>query len=188
MLVDDINQFSTFVFEENEVKTKNKKVIRERTFYLGVLTSLVGFLLIELEIEYGGIMIVVGFFLTILGRFIRSGKESSIGHRPLPLLLRRDSFVLGNDEIEIMNKSAVSINVVGYSKEKKYSSSALSASHSGNANTITFPYNGREIILRFVLESERHKEKLLQFCSLNGYEIQKRTFKWKTVLDTLLGN
>ena len=168
-----MDEFTTYIFKENEIKTNNKRVIKERTFYIGLLIGLFGFVLQLLEIEYSFYLIYIGVITVTIGRIVMSGKDPSIGHRPLELKFGKDYITIGHDKIDIESKFDIQINIIGYRGQGINQRTAFYKMYSGNDNTITLRYKGKEAKFQFVLDSEHHKDKLLKFCEKNGFNVRQ---------------
>jgi hypothetical protein len=167
-----MDEFTTYIFKENEIKTNNKRVIKERTFYIGLLIGLFGFALQLLEIEYSFYLILTGAIIVTIGRIAMSGKNPSIGHRPLELKIRKGSITIGQEKIDFENKSDIQINILGYRGQGINQRTAFYKMYSGNDNTITLRYKDKEAKFQFVLDSELHKDKLLKFCEKYGFNVR----------------
>lgn len=168
-----MNEFSAFIFKQNELKTSNKKVISERAYLIGILITLTGLLLYFLNIEYSIAVLVVGAVITTIGRIVMSGKNPSIGYRPLELKLKNQSLIIGNEEIEIKANADVLIKIAGYKGQLINQRIAFYKKHSGDDNIIKLRHGDMEVEFNFVLESEHHKDKLIAFCENNGFDLRK---------------
>jgi hypothetical protein len=166
-----MEEFSTYIFKENEIKTSNSKVIRERTYYVGILIFLIGVILFLFDLELGKYLMVSGFIIYTIGQIVLSGREPSIGYRPLILKLRRDSVFIGKERVEIKNKSDIEIKVIGYKGQLINQREAFYLTHNGNENLMKVRYGDIVSEFQFVLESEHHKDKLVKFCRENDFEI-----------------
>lgn len=166
-------EFSTFIFKENELKTNNKRVTKERTYLIGVLIGLFGFVLYLLDIKYSTPILLTGVAILTIGRITMSGKDPSIGHRPLELRLRNDSMIIGKETIEIKDKANILNSIIGYRGQSINQRTAFYKTYSGNDNTIRLWHNDKEVLFNFILDSEHHKDKLLKFCETNGFNVQQ---------------
>jgi len=165
-----MEEFRTYIFKENEVKTHNARVIKERVYIIGVLVVLVGIVSSILDLPYTVYFVVAGFVLVMAGRIFLSGKEPSIGHRPVSLTLRPDSILLGTEKIRIADRKDIRITISGYAGEAFYTKTTYNT-HSGNDNFLSFSYQGKTAMLQFVLDSKNHKDQLIQFCQEYGIDI-----------------
>ena len=168
-----MDEFTTYIFKENELKTNNERVIQERTFYIGLLIGLVGLVLKLLGIEYASYPIIIGVIIMTIGRIIMSGKDPSIGHRPLELKIRKNSIIIGHENIQIEDKSDIQFNIIGYRGQGINQRIAVYKMYSGNDNTITLKYKDKETRFQFVLNSEDHRDELLEFCKSNGFSVRQ---------------
>jgi hypothetical protein len=168
-----MDEFSTFIFKENELKTNNKRVIKERAYLIGILIGLIGFVLYLLDLEYSTPILLTGVAILTIGRITMSGKDPSIGHRPLELRLKNDLIIIGKEKIEIKDKANILINVIGYRGQGINQRTAFYKTYSGNDNTIRLWYNDKEVLFNFILDSEHQKDKLLNFCETNGFKVQQ---------------
>jgi len=165
-----MDEFSTYIFKENEVMTNNERVRKERPYYIGILIFLVSVVLYLLDLDYAIHFFVVGYIVLFIGQITMSGRVPSIGHRPLTLKLTKDSIYLGKERLEI-NKEDVNIRIVGYKGQGINQRTAFYQAHSGNDNLMKIKYGDKVTELKFVLESETHKDNLIRFCKENGFRI-----------------
>lgn len=166
-----MDEFSTYIFKENEVKTNNVRVNKERPYYIGILFSLISFVLYLLDFDYAIHFFVVSYIVLVVGQITMSGRVPSIGHRPLTLKLTKDSVFIGKERLEFKNKEDVDIRILGYKRQGINQRTALYQAHNGNDNLIRIRYNEKVTEFKFVLESETHKDKLVKFCKENGFKI-----------------
>lgn len=167
-----MDQFTSYVFKENELRTNNAKVTKERTYYLGILIVLVGLAMYYLNIPYGLGISLAGTVVYIIGKFIMSGWVSSIGYRPYSLKIRKESITIGDRTFDVNNTDDVQFKIVGYKGQIILQREAIYKTHSGNENLVMVRYNNLESEFRFVLESEEHKDKLLKFCENTGFSFK----------------
>jgi hypothetical protein len=165
-----MEEFSTYIFKENEMKTNNMKVNKERPYYIGIMIFLIAVSLSLMGFYYS-FLFVIGYIVFMIGRITMSGPLSSVGHRPLTLKLTKDSIFIGKKKLEIKNKQDLQITLVGYKGQGISRSAAFYQAHNGNNNLMKFKYGERVTEFKFVLESEAHKDKLIKFCRENGFEI-----------------
>ena len=170
-----MEEFTTSIFKENELKTKNRKVSRERPFFIGLLITLIGIALNLMDSPYTIHFLLGGTLLMVIGRIVASGKSPSIGHRPLSLRLTKDSVYIGEERLPLEGKENIAIWVDGYKGETISHNSFLDPKASGNDNTMTIKLASKMSEFKFVLESERHRDKLVDYCEANGFEIRGRT-------------
>lgn len=170
-------EFTTYVFKKNEIKSNNLKVLKERPYYIGVLLFLISIVLYLLDIGYAGLFLVVGNILLFIGMATMSGRRPSLGHRPLTLKLTADSVFIGKERLSILNKGDVSIKISGYRGEFINQRVAFYQTHSGNENVLKIKYQGKVVELKFVLMSETHKDQLVSFCQTNGFPIWTRKLR-----------
>jgi len=111
-----------------------------------------------------------------------SGRLPSIGHRPLSLKLTQDSISIGKEKLEIKDKKDVQILIVGYQGQPINQRTAFYQAHNGNDNLMRIRYGGKVTEFKFVLDSETHKDKLINFCKANGFETLKRKARHNTKL------
>lgn len=137
---------------------------------VGVIIVLVGIVFTILDLPYTIYFTIVGFILVMIGRFFLSGKEPSIGHRALTLTLRHNSIILGSQEIMITDRKDIRITISGYAGEAFYTKTTYNT-HSGNENFLSFSFQGKPVVLQFVLDSKNHKDQLIQFCQEHGIDI-----------------
>jgi hypothetical protein len=166
-----MDEFSTYTFKENEVMTNNERVKKERPYYIGVLIFLISAVLYLLDFDYSIHFLIVGYIVLVIGQITMSGRVPSIGHRPLTLKLTKDSIYLGKERLEIENKNDVDIRIVGYKGQGINQQTAFYQAHSGNDNLMKINYGDKVTELKFVLESETHKDNLIRFCKENGFKI-----------------
>lgn len=166
-----MEEFATSIFKENEIKTNNARVVKERPYYIGLLISMIGFILYLFDSKFTIYFLIIGYLIVIIGQIVMSGKIPSIGSRPLNLKLRNDSIIIGNDKLEIKDKNDIEIRIIGYKGQWINQKVALYQFHNGNENQLKIKYNDKETELKFLLDSESHKDKLVRFCSENGYKL-----------------
>lgn len=166
-----MNEFSTYIFKENEIKTNNLRVNKERPYYIGFLIMLIGIVLYLLDSGYTVHFMAAGYIMLLIGQIIVSGRVPSIGHRPLTLKLRKDSLLIGTERIEIKNRSDVTIRLNGYKGQGINHPLGFYQTYNGNDNLMRIRYGDKEAEFKFVLESETHKDELIKFCKENGFEI-----------------
>ncbi len=166
-----MDEFSTYIFKENEIKTNNVKVSKERPYYIGILIFLISIVLYLLDFDYAIHFFVVGYITLFIGQFTMSGRVPSVGHKPLTLKLTKDSIYLGKERLEIKNKKDIDIRIIGYMGQGINQPTAFYRAHNGNDNLMRIKYGDKVTELKFVLESETHKDKLVKFCNDNGYNI-----------------
>lgn len=166
-----MQEFTTYIFKENEVLTNNIKVKRERPYYVGILICLVSVLLYILDIDYAIPFFFFGVVVVFIGKMTMSGRSPSIGHRPLRLRLTPDSIYLGNDRLEIKSKEDIEIRIVGYKGQRIIQQVAYYQTHNGNDNLMRIKYGEKVSEFKFVLESETRKHQLVRFCEMNGFRI-----------------
>src|SRR5690606_21123388 len=169
-----MDEFSTYIFKENETKTNNIRVNKERPYYIGILIFLISVVFYLLDFDYAIHFFVVGYIVLVIGQITMSGRVPSIGHRPLTLKLTKDSVYLGKERLEIKNKKDVEITLVGYHGQGINQRTAFYQAHNGNDNLMRIKYGDKITELKFVLESEAHKDKLIKFCKENGFGILER--------------
>jgi hypothetical protein len=167
-----MDEFSTYVFQPNELKTENKKVLKERTLLFGIFIALTGYTLYLLDVEYGTPVLMIGVFILIAGRIVMSGKEPSVGHRPMELKIRSNSLLIGTTEHPIEDKGRMLINVIGYRGQGMVQRTAFYKTHNGNENTIRLWHDDKELVVNFVLESEHQLHRLKRFCERHGYKLR----------------
>jgi hypothetical protein len=166
-----MDEFSTYIFKENEIKTNNIKVNKERPYYIGILIFLIGAVLYVLDFDYAIHFFVSSYVVLIVGQMAMSGQVPSVGYSPLTLKLTRDSIHIGKEKLEINDKRDVEIRMVGYKGQGIYQQTAYYQVHNGNENVMRISYRGLITEFKFVLESETHKDKLVEFCQEHGFKI-----------------
>ena len=166
-----LNEFSTYIFKENEVKTNNVKVNKERPYFIGILIFLFSVVLYLLDFDYAIHFFVVGYIVLVIGQITMSGRLPSIGHRPMTLKLTEDAIYIGKEKLEIKNKGEVDIKLTGYKGQGINQRTAFYQVHNGNDNLMRIKYGDKVTEFKFVLESENHKDKLVKFCKQNGFEV-----------------
>jgi hypothetical protein len=166
-----MDEFTTSIFKENEVKTNNLRVTKERPYYIGILIFLFSIVLYLLDFDYSIHFFVVGYIVLIIGQITMSGRLPSIGHRPLTLKLTRDSIFIGTQQLEIKNKQDVEIVIVGYKGQGINQRTAFYQAHNGNDNLMRIKFGDKTTEFKFVLDSEAHKDKLIGFCEENGFKV-----------------
>ena len=166
-----MDEFSTYIFKENEVKTNNVRVNRERPYYIGISIFLFSVVLYLMDFDYAVHFFVAGYIILVIGQITMSGTLPSVGHRPVTLKLTKDAIYIGKEILEIKNKNDVDIRIVGYQGQLISQRTALYQAHSGNDNLMKLRYGGRITEFKFILESEIHKDKLVNFCKEHGFEI-----------------
>jgi hypothetical protein len=166
-----MDEFSTYIFKENEIKTNNIKVNKERPYYIGVLIFLISIVLYLLDFDYAIHFFIVGYIVLVIGQITMSGRVPSIGHRPVTLKLTKDSIYIGKERLQIKTKEDVDIKIVGYKGQGINQRTAFYQAHNGNDNLMKFRYGNKVTEFKFVLESETQKDKLVKFCEENGFKI-----------------
>jgi|GEM_PF-4563264 len=166
-----MQEFTTYVFKENEILTNNIRVKRERPYYIGVLIILISVLLYILDFDYAIPFGLFGALVVFIGKMTMSGRSPSVGHRQLRLRLTADSIYLGNERLEIKSKEDIEITIVGYKGQMINQQIALYQTHNGNDNLMRIKYGEKVSEFKFVLESETHKNQLVRFCEMNGFRI-----------------
>jgi hypothetical protein len=166
-----MDEFSTFVFKENETKTHNKKVEKERLYIIGTLVLLIGIVLYLIDSPYTRTFMLIGIILFTIGQIVLSGRKPSVGQPIANLKLRKDHVLIGDDKIEIKNKEDIKIKLDGYKGQLIPYQTGFIETHSGNDNIMRIRYGGKEAEFKFVLESEHHKDKLQKFCKENDFNI-----------------
>jgi hypothetical protein len=166
-----LDEFSTYIFKENEIKTNNVRVNRERPYYIGILIFLISVVLYLLDFDYAIHFFVIGYIVLVIGQVTMSGRVPSIGHRPVTLKLTKDSVYIGKERLEIKNKEDVDIRIIGYKGQGINQRTAFYQAHNGNDNLMKIKYGDKVTEFKFVLDSETHKDKLVRFCEQNGFEI-----------------
>lgn len=166
-----MNEFSTYIFKENELKSNNKRVNKGRPYYIGISLFLVSVVLYLLDFNYAIHLFVVGYIVVLIGQITLSGQVPSIGHRPLTLKLTKDSIYLGKERLKIKNKKDVDIRIVGYKGQGVIQQRAIYQSHNGNDNLMKIRCGDKVTEFKFVLASEAHKDQLIEFCKMNGFQI-----------------
>lgn len=166
-----MDEFSAYIFKENEIKTNNIRVNKERPYYIGVLIFLFSFLLYLLDFEYTAHFLSIGLIGLILGLITMSGRVPSVGYRPATLKLTNKSISIGKETLEIKNKEDIDIRIVGYRGQLVNQRTAFYQIHNGNENLIKVRFGDKVTEFKFVLESEDHKDKLVKFCKHNGFEL-----------------
>lgn len=164
------NEFSSYVFVENKVKTQNAKVLKERPYYIGLLMLCISGVFVLLELPWAGGLIMLSMMVYYFSLFWQSGRQPSIGHHPVDLKLLPDALMLGKERIELKNKRDLRIRIVGYQGQLIGSKIAPFQTHSGNDNVMHLRYANKVTEFNFVLHSEHHKDQLIKFCEANGFE------------------
>jgi hypothetical protein len=166
-----MDEFSTYIFKENEIKTNNIRVNKERPYYIGILILLLSVVLYLLDFDFAIYLFVVGYIVLVIGQITISGRVPSIGHRPVTLKLTKDSIYIGKEKLEIKSKGDVEIRIVGYKGQGINQRRAFYQAHNGNDNLIKIKYGNKVAEFKFVLESETHRDRLIKFCEENGFKI-----------------
>ncbi len=166
-----MDEFSTYIFKENEEKTNNTRVMRARPYYIGILIFLFSVVLYLLDFDYAIHLFFVAYIVWIIGKITTSGRIPSIGHRPVTLKLTKDSIYIGKEKLGITNTNDVQIKIVGYKGQAINNPIALYQVHNGNDNLMKIAFGDKVAKFKFVLESETHKDQLITFCEENGFKI-----------------
>lgn len=166
-----MDAFSTYIFKENEVKTRNTRISRERPYYIGILIFLISVILYLLDFDYAVHFFAVSYIVMLIGRTTMSGRIPPIGHKPMTLKLTKDSIFIGKERLEIQNKEDIEIRIIGFKGQGINQRTAFYQAHSGNDNVMRIKYADKMTEFKFVLESESHKDELVKFCEQNGYDI-----------------
>jgi hypothetical protein len=167
-----MKEFSTYIYKENETATHNKNVMRDRPHYIGIIIFLIGVVFYILDFDYVGYFIVIGFLVFMIGQITTSGRLSSVGYRPLTLKLTGDSIFLGADRIELKNKNDIEIQIVSYKGQAKFQTGTIYQEYHGNDNVMRIRHGDKTVELKFILNSERHKDDLVDFCEVHGIKLR----------------
>lgn len=170
-----MDEFSAFIFKENETKTHNRKVDQERIYIIGTLVFLVGIVLYLIDSPYTGKFMLVGIVVIAIGKIVLSGRRPSVGQPISKLKIRKDYVLIGDDRIEIKKKEDISIKLDGYRGQLITYQTNFIQTYSGNDNILRIRFGDKEVEFKFILESEHHKDKLQKFCIENDFKITGNT-------------
>lgn len=168
-----MEEFKTHIFVENELLTHNKKVLKERTFYIGILILLIALILYQLDSPYTAHFIGTAMVVLFIGRALLSGQTPSVGYVPATLVITKDSVTFGSQTIPLDNKGDIHITIGGYKGQWKMFPIGFFQTSSGNDNIIRIHYGDKNAQLKFILYSQNHKAQLIEFCEEHGFEFGK---------------
>lgn len=168
-----MTEFKTYLFEENALKTRNKKVSKERLYYIAIVVFLVAVILLILDSPYTGEFLAVAIVLVVIGQIIMSGRIPSVGHRPTTLTISKDFLKIGDNNIVVKGKNDMLVKILGYRRELVPFPTGFYETKSGNENIVRITYKNKQAEFNFVLESEHQRDELLEFCKENGIKYIK---------------
>jgi hypothetical protein len=163
-----VQEFSSYVYKEDEEKTHARQVLHVRPFYLAILFILAAIVSLRLDVKSAGLIFGIGglglYFFFGIRQFFTGDMEVSVGHAVTRFKINHEGIFMGQQFIPISSISDLNVNINGY-KGEPFSSLY---SKSGKKNLISFKYQDKPTQFLFLLHSLKHKKELIEFCKNTG--------------------